>query len=66
MEHRPAKSPVSTYKLWFLLIVGVPVAALIAFSSVLVWEKRDVLLEMDEIDNTSHHISQLSDLIHEM
>lgn len=66
MEHRPTKSPVSIYKLWFLLIVGVPVAALIAFSSVLVWEKRDVLLEMDEIDNTSHHISQLSDLIHEM
>lgn len=66
MKPTPARSPVSHYKLWFSLILGVPIAALIAFSSVLVSEKWDVLLEMDELDNASHLINRSSDLVHEI
>ncbi len=66
MEHSPAKSPASAYKLWFSLILGVPIAALIAFSSLLVSEKRDISLEMDELHKASHLISLSSGLLHEM
>ncbi len=66
MTPTPAKSSILGYKLWFSLILGVPIAALIAFSSVLVSEKRNVLAEMDELDNASHLINRLSDLVHEL
>lgn len=66
MEHKPVKSSELVYKLWLSLILGVPIAALIIFSSVLVSEKRDVLFEMDELHTASHLINRSSDLIHEM
>lgn len=63
---KPVKSSEPVYKLWLALILGVPIAALIIFSSVLVSEKRDVLLEMEELHTASHLINLTSDLIHEM
>ncbi len=66
MKQKPGKPPVSAYKLWLSLLLGVPIAALTAFSSVLVSEKNNVLIEMGEIDNVSHLIGQASDLVHEI
>ncbi len=66
MKQKPAKPPFSGYKLWLSLLLGVPIAALIAFSALLVSEKRDVLSEMNEIDNASHLINNSSDLVHEL
>lgn len=66
VKNTPAKSSVSAFKLWFTLILGVPITALIFFSLALVSEKRDVLLEMDELHSGSRLINLSSDLIHEM
>ena len=66
MENKPVKSSDLAYKLWLSLMLGIPLAVLIAFSSVLVSEKRNVLSEMDKLDGASHLIAHLSDTIHEM
>ncbi|MBI5637533.1 MAG: nitrate- and nitrite sensing domain-containing protein [Nitrospinae bacterium] len=66
MKRKYVKSSEFVYKLWLALILGVPIAALIVFSSVLVSGKVDVLLEMNEIDTASHLINRSSDLVHEL
>lgn len=66
MEYGPAKLPGLSHKFWLFLLFGVPIAALMTFSSALVLEKRGELAEMEKLDRLSGFIRQLTGLVHEM